>query len=72
MIDLEYEMTFTERIEGPPGTTIGTAPRLCWQVTAAVLSGPRRRQAGIFGRYSQTTRRESRTAVLVKSRPVSG
>jgi hypothetical protein len=41
MIDLEYEMTFTERIEGPLGPTIGTPPRLCWQVTGAALSGPR-------------------------------
>ena len=37
-------------------------------------SGPpvRLRQAGIFGRYSQTTRRESRTVVLVRSRLASG
>ena len=41
MIDLEYEMTFTERIEGPLGPTIGTPPRLCWQVAEAALSGPR-------------------------------
>ena len=41
MIDLKYEMTFTERIEGPLGTTIGTPPRLCWQVAEAALSGPR-------------------------------
>jgi uncharacterized protein DUF3237 len=41
MIDLKYEMTFTERIEGPLGPTIGTPPRLCWQVAEAALSGPR-------------------------------
>ena len=41
MIELEYEMTFTERIEGPLGPTIGTQPRLCWQIAEAVLSGPR-------------------------------
>jgi hypothetical protein len=32
----------------------------------------RLRQAGVFGRYSQTTRRESRTVVLVRVRLVSG
>jgi hypothetical protein len=41
MIDLEYELTFTERIEGPLGPTIGIPPRLCWQVAEAALSCPR-------------------------------
>jgi hypothetical protein len=41
MIDLKYEMTFTERIEGPLGPTIGIPPRLCWQVVEAALSGSR-------------------------------
>jgi hypothetical protein len=41
MLDLEYEMTFTERIEGPLGPTIGTPSRLCWQITEATLVGPR-------------------------------
>jgi hypothetical protein len=41
MLDLEYEMTFTERIEGPLGPTIGTPSRLCWQITEAILTGPR-------------------------------
>jgi len=29
MIDLEYEMTFAERIEGPLGPTTGSPARLC-------------------------------------------
>jgi hypothetical protein len=41
MIDLEYEMTFAERIEGPLGPTIGSPARLCWKVAEATLSGPR-------------------------------
>ena len=41
MIDLEYEMTFAERIEGPLGPTTGTPARLCWQVAEATLAGPR-------------------------------
>ena len=41
MLDLEYEMTFTERIEGPLGPTIGPPSRLCWQITEATLAGPR-------------------------------
>jgi hypothetical protein len=41
MIDLEYEMTFAERIEGPLGPTTGSPARLCWQVTEATLAGPR-------------------------------
>jgi hypothetical protein len=41
MIELEYEMTFTERISGPLGPTIGSPARLCWQIAEAALSGPR-------------------------------
>lgn len=41
MIDLEYEMTFAERIEGPLGPTTGSPARLCWQITEAALTGPR-------------------------------
>ncbi len=43
MIELEYEMTYAETIDGPLGPTTG-APlggRLCWQVTTATLHGPR-------------------------------
>ena len=38
MINLEYEMTFTERIEGPLGPTIGTPPR-AWLRRASTGSG---------------------------------
>ncbi len=43
MIELDYEMTYAETIEGPLGPTTGSplAERLCWQVTTATLSGPR-------------------------------
>jgi Protein of unknown function (DUF3237) len=43
MIALEYEMTYTETIEGPLGPTAGSpvGERLCWQVTTATLRGPR-------------------------------
>ena len=43
MIELEYEMTYAETIEGPLGPTTGAplGERLCWQVTTATLSGPR-------------------------------
>lgn len=43
MITLEYEMTYTETIEGPLGPTAGSplGERLCWQVTNATLHGPR-------------------------------
>lgn len=43
MIELEYEMTYSETIEGPLGPTIRSplGERLCWQVTAATLHGPR-------------------------------
>ena len=39
--ELKYEMTFTERIEGPLGPTIGVPPRLFWKIAEATLSGPR-------------------------------
>lgn len=35
MIDLEYEMTFAERIEGPLGPTTGSPARLCWKIAEA-------------------------------------
>jgi hypothetical protein len=41
LLDLAYEMTFTERIEGPLGPTIGAPSRLCWQIAEAALAGPR-------------------------------
>jgi hypothetical protein len=43
MIELEYEMTYAETIEGPLGTTSGSplGERLCWQITTATLRGPR-------------------------------
>jgi Protein of unknown function (DUF3237) len=41
MIDLAYQMTFTERIDGPLGPTTGSPARLCWQITEAALAGPR-------------------------------
>jgi Protein of unknown function (DUF3237) len=43
MIELEYEMTYAERIEGPLGPTTGSplGERLCWQVTSATPRGPR-------------------------------
>jgi Protein of unknown function (DUF3237) len=41
MPELEYEMTFAERIEGPLGPTSGSPSRLCWQIAEATLTGPR-------------------------------
>jgi hypothetical protein len=41
MMELEYEMTFAERIEGPLGPTTGSPARLCWKVAEAALAGPR-------------------------------
>jgi len=43
MIELDYEMTYSETIDGPLGPTEGspTGARLCWQVTTATLTGPR-------------------------------
>jgi hypothetical protein len=40
-MQLEYEMTFRERIEGPLGPTVGLPARLVWQVAEASLTGPR-------------------------------
>jgi Protein of unknown function (DUF3237) len=43
VIALEYEMTYTETIEGPLGPTDGApeGDRLCWKVANATLIGPR-------------------------------
>jgi len=41
MIEIAYELTFAERIEGPLGPTTGVPPRVCWQIAEASLSGPR-------------------------------
>jgi Protein of unknown function (DUF3237) len=43
MIELEYEMTYAETIDGPLGPTAGSplGERLCWQVVSATLRGPR-------------------------------
>ena len=41
MLELAYEMTFAERIEGPLGPTLGSPSRLCWKVAEATLAGPR-------------------------------
>ena len=43
MIELEYEMTYAETIEGPLGPTTNSplGERLCWQVSTATLRGPR-------------------------------
>ena len=41
MLELEYEMTFAERIEGPLGPTTGSPSRLCWKIADATLAGPR-------------------------------
>ena len=43
MIELEYEMTYSETIDGPLGPTAGspTGERVCWQVTKATLAGAR-------------------------------
>jgi hypothetical protein len=35
MIDLAYEMTFAERIEGSLGPTTGSPARLCWKIAEA-------------------------------------
>ena len=42
MIELEYEMTYAETIDGPLGPTTGSplGDRLCWQITTATLAGP--------------------------------
>jgi hypothetical protein len=43
MIQLEYEMTYEETIDGPLGSTSGSpeGERLCWKVQTARLHGPR-------------------------------
>ena len=41
MFELEYEMTFRERIEGPLGPTAGSPSRLVWKIAEASLDGPR-------------------------------
>lgn len=43
MIELEYEMTYRETIEGPLAPTTGSplGERLCWQVTTGTLKGER-------------------------------
>ena len=43
MIELEYEMTYAETIEGPLGPTTGSplGERLVWQISNATLLGPR-------------------------------
>jgi len=43
MIQLEFEMTYRETIEGPLLPTKGSAfgERLCWKITAGTLIGPR-------------------------------
>ena len=41
MVELVYEMTFAERIEGPLGPTTGFPSRLCWKIAEATLAGPR-------------------------------
>ena len=41
MVQLEYEMTSRERIEGPLGPTMASPARLVWQISDASLTGPR-------------------------------
>lgn len=41
MIELSYEMTFRERIEGPLGPAVGSPRRVCWKVAQATLIGSR-------------------------------
>jgi hypothetical protein len=40
MMQLEYEITFRERIEGPLGPTTASPARLVWQIAEASLTGP--------------------------------
>jgi hypothetical protein len=65
-LDGYYESSDKTFGQHPRGVPVGPPPR--------TRTGVRnhRRQAGVFGPYSQTTRRESRTVVLVRSRLVSG
>lgn len=43
MIELEWEMTYRETIEGPLASTKGSpfGERLCWKISAGSLTGPR-------------------------------
>jgi Protein of unknown function (DUF3237) len=43
MIELEYEMTYDETIDGPLGPTSGSpnGERVCWEIASATLRGPR-------------------------------
>lgn len=43
MVGLEYEMTYREMIDGPLPSTKGSSfgERLCWQIVAGTLVGPR-------------------------------
>ena len=45
MIQLDYEMTYRETIEGPLPSTQGSpfGERLCWKVVTSTLNGPRLR-----------------------------
>jgi hypothetical protein len=43
MLELSYEMTFRERVEGPLGPTSGFPERVCWKIAEATLCGPRLR-----------------------------
>jgi len=43
MLELSYEMTFRERVEGPLGPTSGLPERVCWKIAEASLTGPRLR-----------------------------
>jgi hypothetical protein len=47
-LELEYEMTYAETIEGPLGPSSGSphGERVCWQIASATLRGPRIRAAG--------------------------
>jgi hypothetical protein len=40
-MQLEHEMTFRERLEGPLGPTVGSPARLAWQIAEASLTGRR-------------------------------
>ena len=40
-MQLEFEMTFRERLEGPLGPTITAPARVVWQIAEASLTGPR-------------------------------
>jgi Protein of unknown function (DUF3237) len=42
-VELEYELTYEETIDGPLGPTSGSpnGERVCWQIESATLRGPR-------------------------------